>query len=49
MKVFTITFYPFNTSLLNKSINLFKEKRKKKITDPKLLNSTVYCNTKFLF
>ncbi len=30
----------FNTSLLNKNIN-----KKKKFTDPKLLNSIVYCNT----
>jgi len=36
---FTITFYPFNTSLLNEKL----------FTDPKLLNSSAYWKTKFLF
>ncbi len=41
-KNFAITSYQFNTSLLNKSFNLFK-KRKYKFNDPALLNGIVYC------
>ncbi len=36
--IFTITFYLFNTSLLNKIINLLI-----------FFNSSVYCSTKFIF
>ncbi len=34
------------SKIQKKSINFFKKKRKIKFTDPKLLNSSVYCNKK---
>ncbi len=39
--VFTVTSDEFNASLLNKSMNLFKNK-KKNLTHPKLLNGSLY-------
>ncbi len=46
IEVFTVTFHSFNASLLNESIN---KTRTFKITDPKLLNSIVYCDAKIFF
>ncbi len=43
VNVFIITFDQFNTSLLNKSINFYKNKM---YTDSKLLNGIVYNVTK---
>jgi len=40
--VFTVTFYQFNASLLNKSIRYFK--RKKNLTDPNFFEW--YCKCK---
>ncbi len=37
---FTLTFNQFNAAMQNKCINFLK--KKKKITDPKLLDSSVY-------
>ncbi len=46
IEVFTVTFHSFNASLLNESIN---KTRTFKITEPKLLNSIVYCDAKIFF
>ncbi len=49
IEVFTMTFHSFNASLLNESINKTRTFKNKKITDPKLLNSIVYCDAKIIF